>query len=104
MKVVEKLIGLRSGELNTDDSGNGICFEISLCSDRKEIDIHAMFMQWPEFSGDIEFPVPSKQEGMDAEDAYMKTENKDMWNPAHPYGAARLRLLDFLIAKLGNSK
>lgn len=100
MKVIEKLIKLRSGEVSTLDSGNGICFELALCSDIKNIGIHDLFKKWPEFSGDVEFPVPSFTEGMDAEDAYMKTDNKDMWNCCHPYGAARFRLVDFLIKEL----
>ena len=47
------------------------------------------------------FPVPSWNDDYSPTGAYCSTEGKDnMWNPNHPFGAARLELLDFLIEEL----
>ena len=55
--------------------------------------------QWPEFSGDVRFPVPSPWGG-DPDYVYLHTLDVDFWNPLHSYGATRLRLLDWLIEEL----
>ena len=54
--------------------------------------------EWPEFSGNISYPVPHPNENPDM--AFCLAYPKDMWSPGSAYGAARLRLLDWLIAKL----
>ena len=54
------------------------------------------FESWREYSGDIIFPVPGYH-GHSPSNAYDRTYGGDMWNPDHPYGAARLRLLDHCI-------
>lgn len=59
--------------------------------------LEVAFQTWPEFSGYLGFPVPSTTPGMSARSAYMIAEDTDMWNADHPYGAARLRLLQHLI-------
>jgi len=56
---------------------------------------------WPEFSGDIQFPVPSFDPDMSAMGAYMAAWDK--WNHATDYGKARLRLMRFFIEKLESS-
>lgn len=51
---------------------------------------------WPEFSGDLMYPVPSPTPGVSPEKAYHEAATeKTVWTG--PYGEARLRLLDYLI-------
>ena len=54
--------------------------------------------EWPEFSGDSAYPVPHPDK--DPEMAFDHASPKEMWSPEDAYGAARLRLLDWLIAHL----
>ena len=54
--------------------------------------------EWPEFSGDSAYPVPHPDK--DPEMAFNHASVEEMWNPGSAYGAARLRLLDWLIAHL----
>ena len=54
--------------------------------------------QWPEFSGYPAYPVPHPSENPDR--AFYLASPKEMWSPEDYYGAARLRLLDWLIARL----
>ena len=54
--------------------------------------------EWPEFSGDRAYPVPHPDES--PERAFNLASTEDMWSPGSAYGAARLRLLDWLIAQL----
>lgn len=61
------------------------------------------FEGWGEWSGCNVFPVPSCEEGLSAETMYMSCRNA--WTGE--YGAARLRLLDYLIQRveaLGDSE
>lgn len=58
-----------------------------------------LMSQWPEFSGNELFPVPSPWGG-DSGFAYRSISVDNFWNPLHSYGAARLRLLDWLIEQL----
>ncbi len=55
-----------------------------------------LFGYWPECSDVDGFPVPSPIEGQNAHDIYYNTSN--VW--IDEYGAARIRLLDFLIEQL----
>lgn len=50
---------------------------------------------WPEFSGDLSYPVPSPDTNFTAGDFYYNT--MDRWAKDEPYGAARRRLLAFVI-------
>lgn len=52
------------------------------------------YKQWPEWSGCTTFPVPSTDSEYTEEEMYMEFRGS-MWTGE--YGAARLRLLDFLI-------
>lgn len=56
--------------------------------------LDALFTQWPENSGVFRYPVPGP-DGYNPRLAFLLS--KDVW--IGEYGAARLRLLDFLIAK-----
>lgn len=56
--------------------------------------------EWPEFSGDQDYPVPSPFQGRYASEAYDLADARDMWSELSPYGSARRRLLAFLIAEL----
>ena len=60
---------------------------------------------WPEYSGDISFPVPCpseypENERYDAEWAYLRCGlGLHRWDPGHPYGQSRIRLAEFLLKK-----
>ena len=54
--------------------------------------------EWPEFSGYRLYPVPHPT--MRPDTAFYSASAEDMWSPESAYGAARLRLLDWLITKL----
>lgn len=57
-----------------------------------------MFEAWPEYSGDLEYPIATFDDGgRQYLDAAASGSPEAMWSAAHPYGAARRRLLDFLI-------
>lgn len=69
----------------------GICSETGIPSEW----LTDKFRQWPEFSGCPVHPVPSCCDVLNEEAYY--TLRAHRWNPDHPYGQARIRLLDFLI-------
>ena len=54
--------------------------------------------EWPEFSGNARYPVPHPT--MRPNEAFDLVPVEDMWSPESAYGAARLDLLDWLIARL----
>ena len=54
--------------------------------------------EWPEFSGYPAYPVPHPSESPDK--ALYLASAEEMWSPGSAYGAARLRLLDWLISQL----
>ena len=58
--------------------------------------------EWPEHSGNDLYSVPGFDEDgneIDPENAFCETARSDMWNENHPYGAARIRLLRWLISE-----
>ena len=73
----------------------GICHNLRRVSDGRYNDdaIRGMFKQWPHYSGDLIYPVPSPGRGS-AMRAYDR--RPDLW--VGPYGASRMDLLAFLIA------
>lgn len=87
------------------DSNHGLCERIKACSGDHEERIaiqnalRQCFRMWPEYSGDLVYPVPSPDGYEDdeyaAECAY---DQLDLWTG--PYGEARMRLLDFIIQTL----
>ena len=85
-------------------AGLGICSEVTLGASSPEIRYGCLILlkdlmeQWPEFSGDRAYPVPHPSERPDM--AFDLTSAEDKWNPGNAYGAARLRLLDWLISRL----
>ena len=53
---------------------------------------------WHEYSGNSAYPIKSYTAGLtEATEYYTSKYDGYMYNPHHPYGQARLRLLDFLI-------
>ena len=56
--------------------------------------------EWPEFSGYPSYPVPHPDDEVAPDRAFYLASAEDMWSPESAYGAARLRLLDWLIAHL----
>ena len=84
---------------------SGICYAITeLAFPCEESAIHVMttfWKDWPKLGECKAHPVPSWSDDYSATGAYYCKEGKDnMWNPNHPYGAARLELLDFLIEEM----
>ena len=61
--------------------------------------LDTLFKQWPGFSGNGLYPVPHPTMRPGA--AFTAADiQRNMWNSDQPYGAARIRLLDWLIARL----
>lgn len=75
----------------------GICGHIPL-SQRQVVfqRLYGLFTQWPQFSGDLHFPVPPGPE------AYYGSQDK--WDSNTTYGQARYDLLDFLIKELSDAQ
>ena len=59
-----------------------------------------LFVEWPEYSGNQVFPVPSPVDHINERDYYMLASTAAMWSKDSPYGASRRRLLTFLITFL----
>lgn len=59
----------------------------------------ALFCKWPEYTGCIDYPVPSQHDDVSAEAAFdYAFDTGRMWSG--DYGAARMRLLEFCIKEL----
>lgn len=77
----------------------GICDEVKLRLQGIELIsqsipyLRMLFKDWPEYSCDNAYPVPSYSIELDAQEAYY---NLPSWYKGE-YAAARLRLLDYLI-------
>ena len=86
------------------DPDLGICSAVALHAPSPELRHEYLILlsdlakQWPEFSGYYSYPVPHLNERPDR--AFCLASSKEMWSPEDYYGAARLRLLDWLIARL----
>ena len=82
----------------------GLCSAVALHAPSPELRREYLILlsdlakQWPEFSGYYSYPVPHLNERPDR--AFYLASPEDMWSPESAYGAARLRLLDWLIARL----
>jgi hypothetical protein len=99
--VLEALVKLQDDPKIVEE-GMGICANLAwelhnevTCEQCTEIE-QALFKAWPEYSGNLGYPVPL--EGWDPASAYHKTD--DLWDPDNAYGAARWRLLNFMIWEL----
>jgi len=67
--------------------------------------LESLWVNWPEYSGSLSYPVPYYRwlfEDGDAHDKYSKT--MSYWNPFTKYGRSRRRLLDWLIKELENEE
>lgn len=86
------LLQLREAGPTTDF---GICCQVKHLCDSKQLydELRALFSRWPEFSGHPEFPVPHPDQ---SPSQAFHTE-VDLWDRSTEYGAARWRLLDWLI-------
>ena len=61
--------------------------------------------EWPEFSGNKTYPVPYPyDERMPAAVAYQDFSHDHMWDRDHPYGAARWRLVEWMIRNLEETR
>ena len=86
--------------IDPDTAALGICY-LALRGLRGAPEITAFrwlqgaFTSWPEFSGDMAYPVPCA--GRDPADAYG---HRARWSKHTKYGRARRRLLKFLIRRL----
>lgn len=72
----------------------GICHNINHRDAHKE-PLKPLMARWPEGTGCPHFPVPYKSADYDYDDVQAYTYIEDLW--VGEYGAARIRLLDFLI-------
>lgn len=88
------------------DPVHGICRAINILSfpydGNATYVLSQVWKDWPKACrGYMGFPVPHWNDDYSPMDAYCSTEGKNnKWNPNHPYGAARLELLDFLIEEM----
>ena len=86
-------IALRDRNKDTENvffkAVEGICYNICYNGTETQALLKAIFTQWNEFSGDINYPV------IGAED-YRSSPNK--WDRDTKGGAARYRLLDFILS------
>lgn len=93
MTLHQALLHLR--ELGPRKKVQGICGNIVSTGPFTEDDLLHHFIDWPEYSGRMKFPVSHPE--LSPRDAYMDTE--DLWDVDTEYGRARWRLLDFLIER-----
>lgn len=102
-RLLAKLWALKRGEIDTH---YGICASIAdalgLSRGSRVTfirhDLMPRFVDWPEFSGDPEYPVPHPQHPGNvgyAQSAYLIL---PLW--CGEYGSARIRLLNFMIRTL----
>jgi hypothetical protein len=95
--MIDLLEKLRQIAENGGPGGNrdyGICHHISAYVD-SETALYEAFSRWPEYSGMTAYPVPGPWPDDNPVHLYRFT--PDGW--VGEYGAARLRLVDFLIAE-----
>jgi len=69
----------------------GICWNAQIPEDV----IGALSANWPKFSGNEKYPVPSGKKDIHPVGAFQNTD--DLWNKRTKYGRLRRELLDFLI-------
>ena len=80
----------------------GLCVNLDLISeDIDEEQLQTLFRQWPSFSGDDVYPVPSPEpDKLDHNDAFWEAHKLGLqWDPSTEYGRLRWQLLDWLIEK-----
>ena len=99
-QIHEELVELRSA--GPKEPRYGICYAVG-CGIRYNSGaicriLRELVEQWDEFSGDYVYPVPGL-DGACPVTTYEDASGDEMWSPDHPYGAARLRLLEYLIER-----
>lgn len=96
--MLERLLQIRAQPELVADSVLGICAELMHHSEYDSRKIHSLFEDWSEYSGEIYYPIrhPLKS----AEGAFDSADEYEMWSKDHVYGAARWRLVDYLIDEL----
>ena len=95
----EELVALKAGiAKNLHRKDSGICTNLPMyvrCTGQERL--RTLFVQWPEFSGNHIYPVRAPS-GEHPEDYYWDSKDTEgIWKG--DYGAARIRLLDFLIER-----
>jgi hypothetical protein len=83
-------------------TGYGLCSALWSMQSHNYVDearAKALMQAWPEYSGYPDYPVPSYTKSLSPRAAYQRI-GQYTWSPDHPYGAGRLRMLDFMIAEL----
>lgn len=97
---------------SAENANHGLCEHIKACSsDRDERvaiqnALRHCFRLWPEYSGDISYPVPSPDgyeydaDGYEYDDYGAECAYDQLYLWTGPYGEARKRLLDFIIQTL----
>ena len=88
-----KTLALLRALARNEEEDYEICTAVGLCYNAGELGgtlLHKAVEQWPEFSGDRSFPVPSFDPEQTPEGAYYAYKNK--WDASTPYGACRRRL------------
>lgn len=95
MSLHSRLLDLRLK--GPSSPGHGICINIKPHQKSDVAILIGLFPNWPLYSGDKVHPIRSHDPSRSASEAYHQSSDLQMWHPAHPYGAARLALLDWLI-------
>lgn len=84
------------GQFSSDLLYEAECEWKYLCETEQE----RLWGDWPLYSGNRWYPVPDPTGGDSPEWIYACAARDHMWAAEHPYGRARLQLVDFLINKL----
>lgn len=93
------------------EAGN-LCAAVGLCSalysfggwDVDDVMFTIIFASWPHFSGYTTFPVASGDIRLTPSDEYSTINGAEFYAKTHPYGRARLALLDYVINTLEKMK
>lgn len=116
-QLLDVLISICKSMKNPENwHGYGICFCIAERCETSDdrVNLKRTFRDiqkdWPEYSGDMTYPVPAfgcDDDGEDeeppffAQEAFENASDKEMWDEHDsPYAATRWRLLNFVIDRL----
>lgn len=83
----------------------GICHNICLLTNYDipaSVKMKSLFSKWPQYSGDIMYPVPAtfRPHSEIAAGVAFRSSKRFMWCKWLPYGRKRWALVDFMIAEL----
>ena len=96
MTFATAIKGLREIEAGTHKTRFGLCAYLQTHHGMRKRTIEPLFKTWEEFSGDLEFPIPSFEKGVTPEEKYMDTANLY----ENKYGRARRRLAGHIANEL----